>query len=743
MILLICTTPFQKGSLSRVVCERVRDLCSFGEDIGFLDLRADGLGSHGSRTVDIPPTVREMVNKATTILLVCDPRDLSPSFKALIQSSDAQVVEISSTELINDPLAQRSNLYLPITVHASGLNWVQTNISKHIDGIIRVTDLLLNDSSFDEEDIFRAPVAIIPTYSAESRTSQPIYRYFNPIHSHHFSQDLVICSLSEDGLLDPMVEVSLANFVMRTRWWDVRQMILSPEQPEFLLWVGLAQSLGLSIVLSNPSSLLDGLGEPYELLTMESVQALNRDGSVFRTTRSEDSVQLKGAISLVKKILQKEHQSGDVENGALNISKHIDINVTAPIKRCPVFWNSPVFEYGGYASLARTVIPLINREKVDLQVSPIGADPLFIEQLGKNPSEVAAWNELLGRKVQSGVGIRFYVPASVDDVGFFSQFRDSMKNLDYFIGFTMLEVDSIPESWVRECNSMNEVWVPSSFCARVFESSGVEPEKIKVIPIGVDTKKYSPSRIPLLEKSSTFRFLSIFQWNNRKGWDALLSAYIKAFSKDDDVELVIRAYPDRFKEPPIRDRIIAELARYGFRAETAPKITIIEDFVSDQDIPRLYTSADCFVLPTRGEGLGLPFLEAMASGISVISTGWGGHTDFLSSKNSFVIEVDSFSLVDEHHRRENPHYRYGMRWAEPSVNHCAELMRYVFDDREEAKKRSEKALQDVVKNWSLARTANWLEERFSQIASVLYKAQFRPTVSAKAVLDRSQSLQII
>jgi glycosyltransferase involved in cell wall biosynthesis len=520
-------------------------------------------------------------------------------------------------------------------------------------------------------------------------------------------------------------------------------MILSTEQPEFLLWVGLAQSLGLSIVLSNPSSLLDGLGVPYELLTMQTVQALNGDGSVFRTTRSEDSAQLRGAISSVKKILQKEPQSGGAENGTINISKNIDINVTTPIQRCPVFWNSPVFEYGGYASLARTVIPLINREKVDLQVSPIGSDPLFIEQLGKNPSEVSAWNELLGRKVESGVGIRFYVPASVDDVGFFSQFRDSMKNLDYFIGFTMLEVDSIPASWVRECNSMNEVWVPSSFCARVFESSGVEPEKIKVIPIGVDTKKYSPSRIPLLEKSSTFRFLSIFQWNNRKGWDALLAAYLRAFSKDDDVELIIRAYPDRFKEPPIRDRIIAELARHGFRVETAPKITVIEDFVSDQDIPRLYTSADCFVLPTRGEGLGLPFLEAMASGIPVIATGWGGHTDFLNSENSFVVEVDSFSLVDEHHRRENPHYRYGMRWAEPSVNHCAELMRSVFDDREEAKKRAEKALQDVLKNWSLARTATWLEERFSQISSVLHKAQSRPTVSAKAAIDSSQSLQNI
>jgi glycosyltransferase involved in cell wall biosynthesis len=625
---------------------------------------------------------------------------------------------------------------------------VQTSLSNKIDGTIRLTDLLLNESSVDEEDIFRAPVAVIPTYSAESRTAQPIYRYFNPRYSHHFSEDLVICSLSEDGLLDPMVEVSLGDFISMPRWWDVRQLILSPEQPEFMFWVGLAQSLGLAIVSSTPSSLLDGLGVPYALLTMEAVKALDEEGSVFRNTRSEDVVQLNAAISSLRQLLQNEAQLVDLEDASTLTSKNIDIAVAPPIKRCPVLWNSPVFEYGGYASLARTVIPLINPEKVDLQVSPIGADPKFIEQLSQNPAEISAWNRLLGQKVESGVGIRFYVPASVDDVGFFSQFRDSIKYLQYFIGFTMLEVDSIPASWVRECNSMNEVWVPSSFCARVFESSGVESQKIQVIPIGVDTVKYSSSRTPLIEKSSTFRFLSIFQWNNRKGWDVLLASYLRAFSKNDDVELVIRAYPDRFKEPPIRDRIIAELARHGFRPETAPKITIIEDFVSDHDIPRLYTSADCFVLPTRGEGLGLPFLEAMASGLPVISTGWGGHTDFLNSENSYVIEVESFSLVDEHHRRENPHYRHGMRWAEPSVNHCAALMKEVFDDRKGATVRAKRALQDVLENWSLARTALWLEERFSRIASFLHKAPaispiVSKTATAKAAIGYSQSLHII
>jgi len=45
------------------------------------------------------------------------------------------------------------------------------------------------------------------------------------------------------------------------------------------------------------------------------------------------------------------------------------------------------------------------------------------------------------------------------------------------------------------------------------------------------------------------------------------------------------------------------------------------------ELKGLYTLGDVFVLPTRGEGAGLPFIEALSSGVPVIATGWGGHMD--------------------------------------------------------------------------------------------------------------------
>ena len=61
----------------------------------------------------------------------------------------------------------------------------------------------------------------------------------------------------------------------------------------------------------------------------------------------------------------------------------------------------------------------------------------------------------------------------------------------YKIGFTMLETTGIPAEWVRQCNLMDEVWVPSSFNEKTFRDSGVKVP-VHVIPLGVDPNYYSP-----------------------------------------------------------------------------------------------------------------------------------------------------------------------------------------------------------------------------------------------------------
>jgi glycosyltransferase involved in cell wall biosynthesis len=98
------------------------------------------------------------------------------------------------------------------------------------------------------------------------------------------------------------------------------------------------------------------------------------------------------------------------------------------------------------------------------------------------------------------------------------------------VGYTVFEADGIPRHWARACNRMDEVWVPSQFCVESFSGSGVKLGKLRVIPHGVDVRRFGPGTQPLeIEGARGFVFLSVFDWVKRKGWDLLLRAYWSEF----------------------------------------------------------------------------------------------------------------------------------------------------------------------------------------------------------------------
>src|SRR5437660_673599 len=76
--------------------------------------------------------------------------------------------------------------------------------------------------------------------------------------------------------------------------------------------------------------------------------------------------------------------------------------------------------------------------------------------------------------------------------------------------------------------------------------AGVDPERLHRIPGGIDTDVYHPDVEPLTLGGRGFRFLSVFDWSLRKGWDVLLRAYLEEFDADEDVTLLIKV----FSEPP-------------------------------------------------------------------------------------------------------------------------------------------------------------------------------------------------
>jgi glycosyltransferase involved in cell wall biosynthesis len=289
------------------------------------------------------------------------------------------------------------------------------------------------------------------------------------------------------------------------------------------------------------------------------------------------------------------------------------------------------------------------------------------------------------------------------------------------VGRTAVEVDRLPSDWLEACRRVDEVWVPSTFNRSVFIESGLAPAKVRVVPIGVDTDLFRPhpgAQLPAIIASQPreeagrrpgsrgFTFLSVLSWQRRKGWDILLQAYFEEFGANEDVTLIVKAEPFAGTAGEITASFHAFAGETRRRLGRAlPRVILAALHLESATLAALYAASDAFVLPSRGEGLGRPYLEAMAAGLPVIGTAWGGNLDFMSQDNSYLIEVEGLEPAASEPGLD---FFRGRRWARPSLPHLRELLRRVVEHPEEAGTMGRRARADVLVGWTVDQTGDGL-----------------------------------
>lgn len=291
----------------------------------------------------------------------------------------------------------------------------------------------------------------------------------------------------------------------------------------------------------------------------------------------------------------------------------------------------------------------------------------------------------------------------------------------YRIGYTMLETTGVPQSWVDGCNSLDELWVPSPFNEWSFARSGVTVP-IKVMPLGlIDTHHFNPG-IQGYPVAGMFTFLSIFEWGERKSPETLLRAFNRAFRADESVVLVCRFSNH---DPGVNPEQIIRSLRLD---PAGGRIVLSQNEpVPYYQMGQIYRSADCFVLPTRGEGWGMPILEAMACGLPVIASYWSAQQLFLTDSNAYPLQV---RLTDA--EAKCPYYD-GFRWAEPDEDHLVELMRHVYENQDEAREKGARAAEEVAERWSLVPSVQRVRNRILEIGGqrpiALRQRSLRPRIA--------------
>jgi glycosyltransferase involved in cell wall biosynthesis len=368
-----------------------------------------------------------------------------------------------------------------------------------------------------------------------------------------------------------------------------------------------------------------------------------------------------------------------------------------------VMWAAPLYNFSGFADEARNFVASLVGAGVPVRsLSMADESAALIDSL--DPSMLAALRTAEVAPVGPHPILVEHVPGT---------YVQDTAGPCRVVARTMFETSSLPPSWIPNFNAMDEIWVPSEFNVETFRRAGVTAP-IFVVPGGVDTDAFRPGREPLpLPGLRGTVFLSVFEWAYRKGWDILLTAWADAFGPDDDVTLLLRCSGVGERDGSGTDtdaRIDAFLSTLGrSRADTAP-IVCLTDAVAD--MPRLYATADAYVGPTRGEGWGRPYLEAMSCGLPVIATRWGGNLAFMDDDNSLLLDI--YGLEDADGANELEVFR-GQMWARPAVDHLVELLHHVAGDPVAARELGRRARADVEQHWTWSHASEVVVARIDAI----------------------------
>lgn len=355
------------------------------------------------------------------------------------------------------------------------------------------------------------------------------------------------------------------------------------------------------------------------------------------------------------------------------------------MSRLRVHWSGPFYTNSSIATVNRRLVgALIARNNIDVT---IGSDPLPPQNL---PPEFRVFAERRAQAEDPDVAIVHEFPP-----------RFAAPRGARYVHVQPWEFGSMPRDWFDALHGdCDDIWVHSNFNRNVYVADGIDPNRVAVIPHGVDRGVFSPDGPKMQISAAGFRFLFIGGTIKRKGIDLLLQAYSRAFRRTDDVVLTIKdAHTETlYRGQTLREDILALSARTDI-----PRIEYTDAIFPDAAMAQLLRAADCLVLPYRGEGFALPVLEAMACAKPVIVTAGGATDDFVDDAAGWRISSMRTALP-----AGTPVPTVREQWVlEPDVDALAAAMRDAFEHRDVLRTRGAAAA---------ARAAGWTWNRAAEIA---------------------------
>jgi len=384
-----------------------------------------------------------------------------------------------------------------------------------------------------------------------------------------------------------------------------------------------------------------------------------------------------------------------------------------------VILRAPVLTQSGYGvhsrQVARWLIGLAEQNKIQLSIQcvPWGDTSWFLspELCGGLIGKIMEYS--MGTSQKSDVSFQLILPNEWDP-----------EIATYNVGMTAgVETTRCNPEWVHAVNQMDEVIVPSSHIEGVFRASGFLHKKITVIPESFPDALLKEVNTGIFEFETDFNFLVFGQLTagdpelDRKNIYKTIESIVRTFKGHKDVGIVLKSNLGKntildFKA--MQGVVTSVLNSLGH--DGTPKLYLLHGTLTDEEVRDLYyhPKVKGLVTLTRGEGFGLPILEAAACGLPIVATNWSSYKDFMTG-DAFELKVkhDLISLSEK--RIDNSIFVPGAKWAEARMDSAEECLTKLHKYTSIYEKRASVHKKFIIENYSFNAVEKKYNDHFNKV----------------------------
>tara|TARA_Y100000592_G_C5479143_1_gene324242 strand:+ start:1564 stop:2724 length:1161 start_codon:yes stop_codon:yes gene_type:complete len=344
---------------------------------------------------------------------------------------------------------------------------------------------------------------------------------------------------------------------------------------------------------------------------------------------------------------------------------------------------APVLTQSGYGvhsrQVARWLVNLAEENKIHLSIQcvPWGDTPWYLDTDAFDGLIGKIMKYTVGGNVSGDISFQVILP---------NEWDPSIAKFN--VGITAgVETDMCNPKWINDINKMDHVVTPSEHAKSAFLKSGTPRTSITVIPESFPDALLADNSEKHYDFSTDFNFLIFGQItalnpkDDRKNLLSTIGMIDDVFKDNEDVGIVLKTNLGRtslMDYKAVQGTVTNALQSLNAKI----KVHLIHGNMSDENLLSLYKSpkVKCLMSLSRGEGFGLPILEAAAAGLPIISTKWSAPMEYMTGDSCLKVKYDLNEI--EQSRIDENIFMKGARWAEykeKSARECIEKMHKHYD----------------------------------------------------------------